>query len=144
MPDEIKNAGWEHFDHQADIGIRGFGATKSQAFAQAALAMTAVITEPAKVRADEEIIITCQAADDELLLVDWLNSLLYEMATRKMLFSKFDVNIEKNRLNATVLGQKIILSLHRPAVEVKAASYAELKVYKNENKIWIAQCVVDV
>jgi len=33
---------WEHFSHEADIGVRGIGITKEQAFEQAALAMTGV------------------------------------------------------------------------------------------------------
>ena len=36
---------WEHFHHESDIGIRGFGSTREKAFEQAALALTAVITE---------------------------------------------------------------------------------------------------
>ena len=41
---------WEHFEHEADVGVRGIGATKSEAFAEAALAMTAAIVDPASVR----------------------------------------------------------------------------------------------
>jgi len=37
-------AGWEHFSHDADVGVRGFGATPAQAFEQAALAMSAIVT----------------------------------------------------------------------------------------------------
>ena len=40
-------AHWEHFSHEADIGIRGVGPTLATAFEQAAIAMTAVITDPA-------------------------------------------------------------------------------------------------
>jgi SHS2 domain-containing protein len=38
---------WEHFAHEADMGIRGIAPTLEQAFEQAALAMTAVVTDPA-------------------------------------------------------------------------------------------------
>ena len=40
---------WEHFEHEADIGIRGIAPTLEQAFEQAAIAMTAVMTDPARV-----------------------------------------------------------------------------------------------
>ena len=143
MPDKIK-IGWEHFPHQADIGIRGLGATKEQAFEQAAVALTAVITEPDKVRPEQKVEITCDGSDDELLLVDWLNCLLYEMAVRKMLFSRFEVRIERNCLKARAWGQKINVSKHAPAVEVKAATYTALSVGQDENGTWIAQCIVDV
>jgi SHS2 domain-containing protein len=135
---------WEHFPHGADIGIRGTGATKEQAFEQAAVALTAVITEPEKVAPERKVEITCQADDDELLLTDWLNSLLYEMATRKMLFSRFEVRIEGRRLNGTAWGEKINVSKHTPTTEVKAATYAELSVRQEQDGSWIAQCIVDV
>ena len=63
---------WEHFEHCADIGIRGIGATKEQAFEQAAVALTAVMTDPEQLQAQQLIEFSCEAPDDELLLVDWL------------------------------------------------------------------------
>ena len=144
MAGKIKCERWEHFPHKADVGIRGAGATKEQAFEQAAVALTAVITEPEKVASERKVEIACQADDDELLLADWLNSLLYEMATRKMLFGRFEVRIEQNHLSATAWGEKLDVSRHTPTTEVKAATYAELSVRQDENGVWIAQCVVDV
>ena len=79
------------------MGVRGIGATKEQAFEQAALAMTAVITDPAKAAPLEPVEIQCEAPDDELLFVDWLNALVYEMATRKLLFGRFEVHINGAR-----------------------------------------------
>ena len=49
------NPGWEHFDHQADIGIRGYGRTMAEAFEQVGVALTAVITVPARVHPDEKV-----------------------------------------------------------------------------------------
>jgi tRNA nucleotidyltransferase (CCA-adding enzyme) len=108
------------------------------------MAMTAVITRLELVRPIEQVRINCRADDDELLFVDWLNSLLYEMDTRKMLFSRFEVHIEKERLSASAWGEKISGFKHRPAVEVKAATCAALSVRKDEKGRWIAQCIVDV
>lgn len=125
------------------MGVRGIGRTEEEAFAQAALAMTAVITDPAQVRAVEPVAIRCAAPDDEMLFVDWLNALIYEMATRKLLFSRFDVRISDHRLEADAWGEPVVGARHQPAVEVKGATYTALRVV-NENGIWIAQSVVDV
>ena len=144
MLGDIKRGGWEHFPHQADIGIRGFGSTREQAYEQAAIALTAIITDPTKVKTEEKVEIACQEGDDELLFVDWLSCLLYEMDIRKMLFGRFEVHIEQGRLTATAWGEKIDVSKHRPAVEVKAATYTTLSVGQDENGMWVAQCVVDV
>lgn len=135
---------WEHFPHEADIGVRGYGETLAEAFEQTALAMTAVITDPAIVTASEPVVISVEAPDCELLLVDWLNSLVYEVATRKMLFSRFSVEINGDRLHGTAWGEKIDVARHQPAVEVKGATYTELRVRQNQDGSWSAQCVVDV
>ena len=68
---------WSHFSHQADVGVRGEGASLEQAFAATAEAMTAVITELQSVESREAVEIRCHAPEPELLLVDWLNALIY-------------------------------------------------------------------
>ena len=135
---------WEHSPHEADMGIRGIGPTREAAFEGAALALTAVITDPSEVIPNQKITITCQAPDDELLLVDWLNALVYEMATRNMLFGRFEVHINDHSLQATAWGEPVEVARHRPAVEVKGATYTELSLKQDEQSRWIAQCVVDV
>jgi tRNA nucleotidyltransferase (CCA-adding enzyme) len=135
---------WEHFAHEADMGVRGFGTTREEAFEQAALALTAVVTDPKIVAANEVVDINCEAPDEELLFVDWLNALVYEMATRNMLFSHFEVRIEGQRLHGKTWGEKVHVARHQPAVEVKGATYTSLRVSQNARGEWMAQCVVDV
>ena len=137
-------ARWEHFAHDADIGVRGIGTSREEAFEQAALALTAVITDPLNVRPDETVAIACEAPDDELLLVEWLNALIYETATRRMLWSRFTVRIEAHRLRATAWGETTDVLRHQPAVEVKGATYTNLSVKQDPGGAWVAQCVVDV
>lgn len=135
---------WEHFPHGADIGVRGHGDSLAEAFEQAALALTGVITDPAGVATTEAVAIAAEAPDHELLLVDWLNSLVYEMATRRMLFSRFSVAIHGDRLQATAWGEGVDVARHQPAVEVKGATYTEVAVRRDRDGRWFAQCVVDV
>ncbi len=135
---------WEHFPHGADMGVRGIGDTREQAFEQAAVAMSAVITDPADISGSEAVEIHCQAPDDELLLVDWLNALIYEMATRKLLFGRYDVRIKEHRLTARAWGEPMNPARHQPAVEIKGATYTALRVAREANGEWVAQCVVDV
>lgn len=137
-------AHWEHVEHEADIGVRGIGDTPAAAFEQAALALTAVITDPASVTPREAIVIRCEAPDRELLLVDWLNALIYEMATRHWLFARFEVTLDDNRLQARAWGEPLDLARHQPAVEVKGATYTMLAVRQQPDGRWLAQCVVDV
>lgn len=126
------------------MGVRGHGADREQAFEQAALALTAVIADLDTVAAREPVEIRCEAPDDELLFVDWLNSLVYEMATRHMLFSRYTVHLDGTRLTATAWGEALDISRHRPAVEVKGATYTGLRVAQAADGHWVAECIVDV
>ena len=135
---------WEHFHHEADIGVLGRGSSREAAFEEAAVALTAVITDPDTVSCRESVTIECEAPDLELLFVDWLNALVYEMATRRMLFSRFSVGLDGTRLHATACGEAIEVTRHQPAAEVKGATYTELEVREDRPGEWRAQCVVDV
>ena len=144
MEIEPREASWEHFEHQADIGVRGCGRTLAEAFEQAAMALTAIITDLERIRQRRTIEIICEEPDPELLFVDWLNALIYQMATSHMLFCRFEVEIEDRcRLSARVHGEPIDVRRHQPAVEIKGATYTELRVREQEGE-WSAQCVVDV
>lgn len=140
----METLGWEHFSHDADIGIRGFGKSIDEAFEQAALAMTSVIANPDTIRNNEMVEIACEAPDKELLLVDWLNELVYEMATRNMLFAKYQVRIHNGSLQGQAWGEKIDILKHKPVVEVKGATYTSLIVKHIDDGNWVAQCVIDV
>jgi SHS2 domain-containing protein len=134
---------WETFYHQADVGIRGSGDTPAEAFAAAARALTSVVTDPAGVRGTERVEIRCEAPDLELLFLDWINALIFEMATRRMVFGGFTVRIDGPWLAASAWGEAVENARHDPAVEIKGATFTELKVTQAEGR-WIAQCVVDV
>lgn len=135
--------GWEHFAHEADVGVRGRGPSPAVAFEQAALALTAVVTPPDLVRKRQSVEIQCQAPMLDVLLVDWLNALIYEMTTRSMLFSEFRVRIDGERLVAEATGESIDRARHQPAVEPKGATFTELRAERDVEG-WLVQCVVDV
>lgn len=136
--------GWEHFEHQADIGVRGRGRTEAEAFEQAALALMAVSVDPARIAGIERVEVRCEAPDLELLLVDWLSRLVYEMSARRLLFGRFDVRLDGCRLEGTAWGEHADPARHDPGVEVKGVSYLALRVGPDPQGGWVAQCVVDV
>jgi tRNA nucleotidyltransferase (CCA-adding enzyme) len=140
----VRGASWEHFPHVADVGVRGFGSTLDVAFEQAAIAMTAVVSDPDAIDVHKTVEISCQAPNPELLLADWLNSIIFEMATRKMLFGEFNVRVQGNKLNGCIGGEPIDNKRHAPAAEVKGATLSELEVAMDSEGLWRAQCIVDV
>lgn len=135
---------WQHFNHGSDIGIRGIGHSMAEAFEQAAIGLTAVICDPKTVHPRQVIEVSCENPDPELLFVDWIDAVVYQITTRQMLFSHYEVRIVDSRVNAELYGEPIDRERHQPAVEVKGATLTELGVRRLNNGQWRAQCVVDV
>lgn len=136
--------GWEHFEHGADVGVRGTGPTMAEAFAHAAVALTAAICDPASVRTGDSRDVVCRAPTPELLLVDWLNAVVYTMATERMVFGAFTVSVLGEELRGRLHGEPVDRERHQPAVEVKGATHTALRVAQDERGDWVAQCVIDV
>lgn len=128
----------------ADIGVRGMGPSREAAFEEAALAMSSVITDLNLVRPDILVEVEVDAKEDDLLFVDWLNELIYEMSAHRLIFSRFEVRISDGRLHGRAWGEMANPSRHQPAVEIKGATLTELTVFRNAEGLWTAQCVLDV
>jgi SHS2 domain-containing protein len=92
----------------------------------------------------QSVNITCEAPSAELLLVDWLNAVVFRMATDALVFGAFEVAITGNRLDGRARGEPIDVARHQPAVEVKGATLTALEVSEQADGSWYAQCVVDV
>jgi SHS2 domain-containing protein len=139
----LSNRGWEQFPHDADVGLRGWGSSIEVAFEQAALALTGIVTD-AEIAATTRVEVACEASDVELLLVEWLNAIIYEMAVRSMLFGRFEVKITGTRLRGVMWGEPIDQAKHLPACEPKGATYTALRVAQRSDGLWSAGCVIDV
>jgi len=138
---------FELFEHKADIGVRGRGKSREEAFAECAKAMFSIIADIAKVKAESSNAVEAKAGSLESLLVNFLNELLYLHEVRGKLYSGFKVYITEDcgawEINGKAFGEKINAKKHAIKSGVKAASYHQLKVIE-ENGAWVAQCVVDV
>ncbi len=124
---------FELIDHTADVGIIAYGADMSQAFANAARALFSLITELDDV---EEVLhrdIALTAPDQESLLVEWLNELIYLFDAENIIFKRFDITqLNNTQLKARSYGEKVDSSKHRLKTGVKAATYHMLKVDKDD------------
>jgi SHS2 domain-containing protein len=138
-----KERGWLHFPHDADVGIEGWGPTMEAAFEEAALALTAAVTA-VPIQCTTTVDVSCEAPDLELLFVEWLNAIVYEMAVRRMLFGQFRVRLMGNTLQGKLWGETVDPARHEPACEPKGATYTALSVSKDDKGTWSARCVVDV
>ncbi|MGO8915492.1 MAG: archease [Stellaceae bacterium] len=129
-------AGAEHFPHGADIGVRGIGHTKEQAFEQVALALTEIVTEVTSILPREVVEMDCAAPSDGVLLADWLNRVIYEMAVRHMVFGRFEVTTENGHLRGRAWGEKIDQARHTPAVGSMCDGASEVRFWMS------ADCLV--
>jgi len=141
--DESASPPWTHFAHDADIGVSGRGRTAPEAFENAALALTAIVTD-AEVRPTVHVTVACRRSNLELLFVDWLDSIIYEMAVRQMLFGRFKVRIDGDALIGELWGEPVDVARHAPACEPKGATLTALEVTRGADGTWTARCVVDV
>jgi SHS2 domain-containing protein len=123
---------FEILNHTADVGIIAYGADLRQAFANAAKGLFSLITELDDV---EEVLhrdVGLTATDEESLLVEWLNELVYQFDTEGIVFKRFDIiQLNSTHLKARSYGEKIDSSRHKLKIGVKAATYHMLKVEKN-------------
>ena len=125
---------FEIVDHTADVGIVAYGADVSQAFANAARALFSLITELDDVEEFLRRDIEVTAPDEESLLVEWLNELIYLFDTENIVFKRFDVTkLTNTQLKARSYGEKVDRSKHRLKTGVKAATYHMLKVDKGND-----------
>ena len=134
---------YETFEHEADIGIRGFGNSLEEAFENAAVALYSVMVNVGKIAPKEMKVVAVSAPDHELLLVEWLNALLALSDIERLVFSKFEVKIKDTSLNGIAWGEPLDHARHEAHVEVKGATYHMLNVKEEDGK-YRAQCVVDV
>jgi SHS2 domain-containing protein len=123
---------YELIDHTADIGVKAYGKSLSEAFENAAKAMFDIITDNSEIDSVGQYNIKMQGPDLEQLLVDFLSELLYLNSAKNIVFGFFKVDIDekKNELSAVICGEKFNLSKHKIGAEIKAVTYHMLEVKK--------------
>jgi len=124
---------FEILNHTADIGIIAYGGNINEAFANAAKGMFSLITELEDVEETEYRDIELTAPDQESLLVEWLNELIYLFDVENMLFRRFDIiQLSNTHLKARSYGHKVDSSRHKLKMGIKAVTYHMLKIDKSD------------
>lgn len=142
LPTAPKRLRRDSFDHDADIGIIGHGATIDDAFVAAAEAMFGVMVDLDRVRPVEAVPVSFEERDLELALVRWLNALIGEASARRLAFGRFTLEHRNGEWRGEARGEPWRPELDR-GVEVKGATLTMLSVSQDETG-WDARCVVDV
>jgi SHS2 domain-containing protein len=135
---------YEIFEHTADVGIEARGASLPELFASAAEGMMSLLIDRRAIRPAEHRELRVAADDLEGLLVDWLNELLVLLNADGFVPAGFEVTevSEKNVLVADVTGEPVDPARHHFRLDIKAATYHQVKVVKNSE--WRARVILDV
>lgn len=131
-----------YFDHDADIGVIGRGATLEEAFEAAARATFAIMADIDTVKPQDTVTVEFEEADIELALVRWLNLLITSAREHGMIFCRFWIERDGVRWRGGASGERWRDDLAR-GVEVKGATLTMLEARKVPAG-WEARCVVDV
>lgn len=136
---------YEFFEHTADLGIRIRSESLTGLYSEAGMALTQVILEnPESIRCQQlHTVVICQPGLD-LLLFDWLNELLYLFETKRLIFSRFNISITGDTLQAEIEGEPWDELRHHLDHEVKAITYHELCVRQQPDGNWLAEVIVDI
>jgi SHS2 domain-containing protein len=135
---------FEIFEHTADLGLRVRGATLEELFAEAARGLfSLIVVNRDDVLPVEERQIEVAGEENDLLLFDWLNELLFAFESEGLLFGEFEIKISDGRLSAIARGEPIDPNRHELDHEVKAITYHELKVVQTESG-WLAEVIADI
>ena len=132
---------FEELDHTADAGIRAYGKTLDELFANAAAGMFSLITDLETVRPVGEVEVRVHAEDVKALLFDYLSELLVLHETEKLVFSEFDAKVRDLAVDARVRGERIDRGRHRLHMSIKAVTYHEMIVNPDQG---IAQVIFDI
>jgi SHS2 domain-containing protein len=110
--------------HTADLAVNVYGSDMPGLLANAAHALNSIAFARLDVTPGLERMVRLESVDDDTLLIDWLNELIYMLDAEQTVFSEFHV-VGHSTGHAEILchGEALDLTRHVLAREVKAATY---------------------
>ncbi|WP_240359273.1 archease [Pyxidicoccus trucidator] len=135
---------WEHLTRGTEQRVRGNGRTPDEALEQAAVALCALVADPAAVEVREEVEVECDAHDLDSLLANWLRSIVHNMAARRLRFRCFAVRLDGWHLFGLAYGEHLDPERHQGALGLRGVSLVEPTVRRTEDGRWTAECKVEV
>jgi SHS2 domain-containing protein len=132
---------YEEIEHTADVGIRAYGHSLSELFANAAEGMFSLIADLRTVRPVGEVEVRVTSEDAPTLLLRWLSDLLYLHETQHLLFCTFEPNVRGTSLDGVARGEVIDKKRHELKLAIKAVTRHKLSVDPSKG---IAQVIFDI
>jgi SHS2 domain-containing protein len=144
----LKGPSFEFVAHTADIAVRLTAPSVAGLFEAAAAAFTEAVTNRGTVRPADSREIRLDAPELDLLLVDWLNELLFLFETEGLLVARAEVDVvdvdeAAVSLRATVRGERRDASRHGVKVLVKGVTYHGLAI-ERAGEGYVATVILDI
>lgn len=138
----------EPLDHTADVGVELDASSLDELYAGAAVALTDILTDAGTVAAERSLDVRLAACDPELLMVEWLEELVYLYDTEAFLVGRAEV-VAENRgeagweLAGTLFGEPLDPERHPVKVAIKGVTYHGLEV-RREGGRFRARVIFDI
>ncbi|MBC8275068.1 MAG: archease [Chloroflexi bacterium] len=140
----IVDKSFEVVDHTADIGIVAYGADIKQVFANAALGLFNLMADLDDFEEGLQRELELSAEDVEVLLIEWLNELIYIFDVEHIIFKRFEIEeLTSTQVKARCFGEKIKPGQHKLKREIKAATYHMLRISKEDGSYKV-QVIFDI
>jgi SHS2 domain-containing protein len=140
----MSGIGWEHFEVEADVGVRGWGPTRADAFAQVTLGVFALLVSPDQLRPAERREVRAQADGPESLLVAWIDECLYVHDVEGFVAQSVEMTVCTDTLAHGVLhGEPVDPTRHQLGTVVKGATHHQVAVVVSD-AVHEARIIVDV
>ena len=131
----------------ADVAFEATGKSIEEMCESAAKALTnSMVSDLKAIETNKTVSIKVQSKDEERLLHDFLQEILFYKDAENLIFSEYSIKVVKNDdgylLEAEMRGEEINMEKHDLVVDVKAVSWHRYKVEKKEE--WRSFVILDV
>jgi len=134
-------------EHMTDAYVEAYGRDLSEAYANAAYALTDIIIDIGSVETELKKAIEVRGFDPINLLYNWLETILLEMLVEQNVYREFSTQVSKEDdswlIRAECFGERFVAEKHRPKVEVKAVTYHLMEVI-NEGNRYVVRFLLDL
>lgn len=130
--------------HTADLGIEVWADNLEELYLNSALALFDLIAGLNNIQKKEQLDVSAEGVDKEDLLISFLNELIFLFATKKYLFSDFQLKeLTDTRIEVRAYGELFDSQKHEIIHEIKAATYHDLHIEK-KNSHYSTRIIFDV
>jgi SHS2 domain-containing protein len=135
---------FEILEHPADVGFRAYGATLTELFENAALALVSIAGDLELIEERERREIEATGTDTESLLYEWLAEIVAVADADRLVLRRVEVTaLDADHVSGVAHGELYDPTRHRAGTAIKAVTYHKFFVRWSHTG-WVAEVFLDV